>query len=75
MMMGVWLMTSFTGNQLQGYIGSYFSRMPKEEFFLMCASIGALAGIVFWLFNFPLKAILESRANRPMADVPPMAEP
>ncbi len=64
MMMGVWLMTSFAGNQLQGYIGSYFSRMSNEEFFLMCAAIGAAAGIVFWLFNFPLKAILESRANR-----------
>ncbi len=74
MMMGVWLLTSFTGNQLQGIIGSYFSRMPKEEFFLLCAAIGAFAGIVFWLFNYPLKAILESRANRPMAATPPMTE-
>jgi len=26
-----------TGNQLQGYIGSYFSRMDKVSFFLLCA--------------------------------------
>lgn len=64
MMMGVWLMTSFVGNLLQGYIGSYFSRISHESFFLLCASIGAGAGLVFWLFNIPLKGILESRANR-----------
>lgn len=64
MMMGVWLMTSFTGNQLQGYIGTYYSRMSKEEFFLLCAAISLFTGLVFWLFNFPLRGILESRANR-----------
>jgi len=49
---------------LQGYIGSYFSRISHESFFLLCAAIGAGAGLVFWLFNIPLKAILESRSNR-----------
>jgi POT family proton-dependent oligopeptide transporter len=61
MMMGVWLMTSFVGNNLQGFIGSYFTRMDKMAFFLLCAAIGAFAGVVFWLFNFPLKSILVSR--------------
>ena len=64
MMMGVWLLTNFAGNQLQGFIGSYFSRISKEEFFLLCAAIGFLAGAVFWFFNFPLKRILDSRRNR-----------
>jgi POT family proton-dependent oligopeptide transporter len=64
MMMGVWLMTSFTGNQLQGYIGSFYSQMGKEEFFLLCAAISLFTGLIFWLFNFPLRGILESRANR-----------
>src|SRR6185503_7317934 len=36
MMMGMWFITSFTGNQLQGYIGSFFSRMDKVSFFLLC---------------------------------------
>jgi len=70
MMMGVWLMTSFVGNQLQGYIGSYYSSMSKEAFFLLCAAVGALAGVVFWLFNTPLRGILESRANRHKAPTP-----
>jgi proton-dependent oligopeptide transporter, POT family len=64
MMMGVWLMTNFAGNQLQGVIGSYFSRMSKEEFFLLCAAIGFLAGAIFWLFNYPLKEVLDSRKSR-----------
>ncbi len=75
MMMGVWLLTSFTGNQLQGYIGSYFSRMSNESFFLLCAAVSAFAGVVFWLFNFPLKSILESRSNGALSGMPPLAEP
>jgi POT family proton-dependent oligopeptide transporter len=63
MMMGVWLMTSFVGNLLQGFIGKYFNVLSKEEFFLLCASVGLAAGIVFWLFNFPLKAILAHRSQ------------
>jgi proton-dependent oligopeptide transporter, POT family len=63
MMMGVWLMTSFTGNQLQGFIGSFFSTMDKTTFFLMCSAIAVVAGVAFWLFNFPLKAILEKRGD------------
>ena len=39
-MMGLWFITSFTGNQLQGYIGSFFSRMDKVSFFLLCAGLG-----------------------------------
>ena len=59
MMMGLWLMTSFTGNLLQGYIGIYFSLMDKAHFFLLCAGIGAAAAAVTWAFNIPLKPILK----------------
>ena len=71
MMMGMWFITSFTGNLLQGYIGTYFSVMNKESFFLMCAAIGAGAGVLTWLFNFPLKPILDAK---PVA-IPELAEP
>jgi POT family proton-dependent oligopeptide transporter len=59
MMMGVWLATSFTGNVIQGYIGTYFTRLDKPDFFLLCAGIGAIAGVVTWAFNYPLKPILK----------------
>ena len=48
LMMGVWLATSFTGGFLSGYIGSFWSRMPKPEFFLLVASVAALAGVIIW---------------------------
>ncbi len=73
-MMGLWFITSFTGNQLQGYIGSYFSRMDKIEFFLMCAVIAAVAGAVTWLFDKPLRAILDSRLRAPVL-AQPQADP
>jgi proton-dependent oligopeptide transporter, POT family len=73
MMMGVWLMTSFTGNQLQGYIGSYFTLMPKEQFFLMCAGVSMIPAVAFWIFNFPLRKILAHRSQ--ITPVPPLAEP
>src|SRR5215472_2867799 len=73
MMMGLWFITSFIGNLLQGYIGSYFSQMDKAQFFLMCAGIGALAGLVTLAFDRPLRAILEAKPAQP-STVPSPAE-
>ena len=41
--MGVWLATSFIG-----YIGSFWSRLPKPEFFLLVAGVAALAGVMIF---------------------------
>ena len=60
MMMGVWLATSFTGNFLAGYLGSFWSSMDKGSFFLMIAVIAALAGLVILAFVRPLKPILKN---------------
>jgi proton-dependent oligopeptide transporter, POT family len=58
MMMGVWLATSFTGNLVAGYLGSFWSGMAKSNFFLMIAIIAALAGLAVLAFVRPLKATL-----------------
>jgi POT family proton-dependent oligopeptide transporter len=58
MMMGVWLGTSFVGNFLGGWLGSFWSSMEKGDFFLMIAGIAAFAGVVIWSFNRPLRSIL-----------------
>jgi POT family proton-dependent oligopeptide transporter len=58
MMMGLWMATSFTGNLLSGWLGSFWSTMDKVSFFLMLAGIAAFAGVVIFAFNRPLKAIL-----------------
>jgi proton-dependent oligopeptide transporter, POT family len=58
MMMGVWLGTSFLGNFIGGWLGSFWSSMDKMYFFLMIAGIAALAGVVIAAFNRPLGKIL-----------------
>jgi POT family proton-dependent oligopeptide transporter len=73
MMMGLWFITSFTGNQLQGYIGSFFSQMDKTQFFLLCSGLGLVAAVVTWLFERPLRPILEGKAVQP--DLVPEARP
>ena len=58
MMMGVWLATSFTGDFLAGWLGSFWSRMEKPHFFLMIAAIAALAGVMIFLCRWPLRGAL-----------------
>jgi proton-dependent oligopeptide transporter, POT family len=58
MMMGVWLATSFTGGFLAGFIGSYWSRMAHNEFFLMIAAIASCAGLMILACHRPLKGAL-----------------
>jgi len=54
LMMGVWLATSFVGNFLAGWLGSYWSAMAKPDFFLMIAGVGAVAALLVWLIGRPL---------------------
>ena len=59
MMMGVWLATSFIGNFIAGWLGSFWSSMDKRMFFLMIAGIAALAGAVILAFDRPLRPVLK----------------
>jgi POT family proton-dependent oligopeptide transporter len=59
MMMGLWLATSFVGNLVAGYLGSFWSSMDKGMFFTMIALIAACAGAVIWAFERPLQPILQ----------------
>jgi POT family proton-dependent oligopeptide transporter len=58
MMMGMWLGTSFVGNFLAGYLGSFWSLMEHPSFFLMIAAIAFAAGAVIWAFEWPLRPVL-----------------
>jgi POT family proton-dependent oligopeptide transporter len=55
MMMGMWFMSSFFGGILNGYLGTFYGKMPKEAFFLMLSGLGLAAGLSMWAFNKPLK--------------------
>ena len=58
MMMGVWLSTSFIGGFLAGYLGSFWSSMGKESFFLMLALLSFAAGVIIILLHRPLRSVL-----------------
>jgi len=58
MMMGVWLATSFLGGFLAGWLGSFWSRMEKPEFFLMIAAIAAFAGVAIFASHWLLRGML-----------------
>ena len=58
MMMGIWLASSFTGNFLAGFIGSFWSSMAPPEFFLMIAAISALAGLMIFACRWLLRGML-----------------
>jgi len=58
MLMGFWLGTSFTGNFIAGWLGSFWSRMEKPEFFLMIAAIATLAGATILASRWALAGVL-----------------
>ena len=58
MMMGVWLATSFIGGFLAGWLGSFWSRMAKPDFFLMIAAIAACAGVAIFACRWLLRDAL-----------------
>jgi POT family proton-dependent oligopeptide transporter len=62
MLMGLWLATSFTGNFLAGWLGSFWSGMDKTMFFLMMAAIAAVAGAITFAFDRPIEGVLRERA-------------
>ncbi|NLH47900.1 MAG: peptide MFS transporter [Myxococcales bacterium] len=65
-MMGMWFLSSFFGNYLCGFIGSYYERMPRTNFFIMLTAIGLLSGFGIMAFSKPLKKAMASE-NPPAA--------
>jgi POT family proton-dependent oligopeptide transporter len=57
-MMGVWFLSSFFGNYLSGYLGTFYNTMAKDTFFLMLSSIGICTGVVFAIVRKPLEKII-----------------
>ena len=63
MLMGLWLATSFTGNFIAGWLGSFWSGMDKVTFFLMIAGIALLAGAVILAFDRPLRNVISDQVS------------
>ncbi|MDD4915872.1 MAG: peptide MFS transporter [Methylococcales bacterium] len=54
MLMGMWFLSSFFGNYLSGYIGSFYERLPKDQFFSLLAGLGLFTGLAILAFKSPL---------------------
>ncbi|MDB4995900.1 MAG: Di-/tripeptide transporter [Myxococcaceae bacterium] len=55
LMMGIWLLSSFFGNYLSGYLGTYWEKITHERFFIWMAGLSAITGVLMILFYIPLK--------------------
>jgi POT family proton-dependent oligopeptide transporter len=62
MLMGMWFLSSFFGNYLSGYLGTYYEKMPKENFFGMLAILGVLTGLAIFSLQKPLKNAIGEHA-------------
>jgi POT family proton-dependent oligopeptide transporter len=53
--MGMWFLSSFFGNFLSGYIGTYYEKMSRDSFFLLLTVLGIAAGAAIFALRTPLK--------------------
>lgn len=58
MMMGVWFLSSFIGNYMTGYLGTFYSVMKPDQFFMMLTAIGLVTGALFYATRRPLERII-----------------
>jgi POT family proton-dependent oligopeptide transporter len=58
MMMGVWFLANFIGNYMTGYLGTFYEKMPKTQFFGLMTAIGVVAGLVLFVISRPLDKIV-----------------
>jgi POT family proton-dependent oligopeptide transporter len=61
MMMGMWFLSSFIGNYLSGYIGTFYEKMPRSNFFGLMAVLAVASAAAMGAFNKPLKQALGHR--------------
>jgi len=60
MLMGMWFLSSFFGNYLSGYIGSFYEQMPKDDFFMLLAVLGMATGLAIFALKSPLEKALKT---------------
>jgi POT family proton-dependent oligopeptide transporter len=51
LLMGLWLAITLPADILAGYLGGFWSRMPKPAFFVMIALVAAVAAAALWLLR------------------------
>ena len=60
MLMGMWFLSSFVGNYLSGYLGTFWGKMSKQDFFVILAMLAFGAGFGMLAVLRPLKKAIGS---------------
>jgi len=62
MMMGMWFLSSFLGNYLSGFIGTFYEdkTLSPDAFFILLTVLGVVTGLAMFAFNKPLKKAIGS---------------
>ena len=58
MMMGVWFLSSFFGNYLAGFLGTFWERMPHTSYFMMLTVLGLTAGFAILALSKPIRKVV-----------------
>ncbi len=68
MMMGVWFLSSFFGNYLSGFLGTFWERMPRDAFFLMLTGLGLGGAVAIRLLGRPLERVITGHDRTASSD-------
>lgn len=49
---------NFIGNYMTGYLGTFCTKMPKTQFFLMLTGIDVAAGVVLLVRSRPMEKVV-----------------
>ncbi len=58
MMMGIWFLSSFFGNYLSGFLGTFWGQMRHEVYFTILSGLGVTGGIAIWILGRPLERVV-----------------
>jgi POT family proton-dependent oligopeptide transporter len=58
MLMGVWFLANFFGNYLSGYLGTFWEKIPREQFFTLMTVLGVAAGVLMFVIAKPLDRVV-----------------
>jgi len=75
MMMGVWFLANFIGNYMTGYLGTFYERMPKDQFFTLMTTIAVVAGVVLFVIGRPLDKVVSKHDSHQAHEPKPPHEP
>jgi len=61
MMMGMWFLSSFFGNYLSGFLGTYYDKVAKTAFFGWMGVLGVIAALAIFAVQRPLQRAIAAK--------------